>query len=110
MAGSLIVDEINGDDISGGFLGIGQTWQDVTTLRAFGTTYTNTTGRPIVVFLSADTNSSAATFNVVYNGTNIGYAKTYGTGYGQPFSLIVQPEDTYAFVGNWAATYWMELR
>lgn len=30
-------------------LGFGQTWQDVTVARSLGTTYTNTTGRPIVV-------------------------------------------------------------
>lgn len=33
-------------------LGIGQTWQDVTTSRALGTTYTNSTGKPIHVCVS----------------------------------------------------------
>lgn len=35
-------------------LGVGQTWQDVRTSRAANTTYTNTTGRPIVVTLSRE--------------------------------------------------------
>lgn len=30
-------------------LGVGQTWQDVTTSRSVGTTYTNTTAKPIQV-------------------------------------------------------------
>ena len=30
-------------------LGVGQTWQDVTSTRSVGTTYTNTTGKPIQV-------------------------------------------------------------
>ena len=33
-------------------IGVGQTWQDVKASRALGTTYTNTTGRPIEVFLA----------------------------------------------------------
>ncbi len=30
MAGTVICDYINSANVSGGFLGIGQTWQDVT--------------------------------------------------------------------------------
>lgn len=30
-------------------IGVGQTWQNVTSSRAFGTNYTNTTGRPIFI-------------------------------------------------------------
>lgn len=34
-------------------LGVDQTWQDMTTSRAFNTTYQNTTGRPIFIGISA---------------------------------------------------------
>jgi hypothetical protein len=34
-------------------LGVGQTWQDMTSSRAFNTTYQNTTGRPIFIGISA---------------------------------------------------------
>ena len=40
-------------------LGVGQTWQDVKASRAVGVTYTNTTGRPIVVSASCATNAVA---------------------------------------------------
>lgn len=33
-------------------IGVGQTWQNVTGSRATNTTYTNTTGRPIMVYVS----------------------------------------------------------
>ena len=33
-------------------IGYGQTWQNVTSSRAFGTTYTNSTGRPIMVIVT----------------------------------------------------------
>ena len=35
-----------------GSIGIGQTWQDMTSKRASGVTYTNTTGKPIAVAVS----------------------------------------------------------
>ncbi|WP_284336714.1 hypothetical protein [Comamonas sp. NoAH] len=44
-------------------LGIGQSWQDVTASRAVGTTYTNTTGRPIFISVTsrrADGNTAAS--------------------------------------------------
>jgi hypothetical protein len=49
MAGTVICDYINSANVSGGFLGIGQTWQDMTASRASGVTYTNSTGKPIMV-------------------------------------------------------------
>jgi hypothetical protein len=49
MAGNLITDSINGDNIAGGFLGTGQTWQDVTSSRAMAVEYTNDTGKPIMI-------------------------------------------------------------
>jgi len=38
------------DVSSGGFLGDGQTWQNVTSSRSAGTFYTNSTGKPIQIF------------------------------------------------------------
>jgi hypothetical protein len=45
-------------DASGGGLGVGQTWQDMTGSRAAGTTYQNTTGGPIEVAVSAQVTST----------------------------------------------------
>lgn len=60
MAGNLVIDNINGVDVASSpvatqafansyDLGVGQTWQDVTDSRALGVTYTNSTGKPIMV-------------------------------------------------------------
>lgn len=47
-----------GDAMNAHVLGMGQTWQEVS--RVFETTYTNTTGRPIMVCASIDTEGSTA--------------------------------------------------
>jgi hypothetical protein len=40
-------------------IGVGQTWQNVTGSRAYGTTYTNSTGKPIYVSVSGQSTSAA---------------------------------------------------
>jgi hypothetical protein len=42
-----------------GAIGIGQTWQNVTGSRSYGTTYTNSTGKPIYVSVSGSSSSPA---------------------------------------------------
>jgi len=42
-------------------IGYSQTWQDVTASRAAGTTYTNTTGRPITAIITVNNNASFQT-------------------------------------------------
>jgi len=47
-------------------LGVGQTWQDVTASRSARVTYTNTTGKPIMVFLgTGETRSSTNGYNSI---------------------------------------------
>lgn len=43
-------------------IGVEQTWQNMTASRAAGTTYTNSTGRPIMVLVTA----GAATFSYAF--------------------------------------------
>ena len=43
---------VDGSALTGTGLGVGQTWQDVTTSRAKDTVYQNTTGKPIMVSIS----------------------------------------------------------
>ena len=48
-------------------IGVGQSWQDVTSSRARETTYTNTTGRPIQLFISVNVGGQGddiGTFNI----------------------------------------------
>jgi hypothetical protein len=44
--------------MGGGGLGVGQAWQNLTASRASGTTYTNITGKPIAVMITATTTTS----------------------------------------------------
>ena len=49
---------IGSGDIPSG-VGVGQSWQDVTSSRATGVTYTNTTGKPITVSATFRQNGSS---------------------------------------------------
>jgi hypothetical protein len=100
-------------------IGYGQTWQDVTGSRAFGVTYTNTTGRPIFVIVTGTTPSSAngaftltvdgvvvATNGIVGNGGNSGQHRL-------PTSAIVPPGSSYSAAQSVATSTldtWVELR
>lgn len=96
-------------------LGYGQTWQNVTGSRAKGTTYYNTTGRPIVVNINCTENAvnsySGLTVggvlvanNNMANGSNVNAAT---------ISAIVPPAASYVWadIGGVATlTSWLELR
>ena len=78
--------------------GIGQTWQDMTSSRVSGTTYTNTTGRPIQLHIMTGTESS--TFNIG--------ASTL-TAHGNSMIQSTVPDSTtYSFGG--VVVSWWELR
>jgi microcystin-dependent protein len=86
---------------SGGGFGYG-TWVNVRTQRALNTTYTNTTGAPIQVFVCLNTDAPYTQFACRINGsTNITFGRnafTDGTnGYASNY-LVIPPDNTYAFV------------
>jgi hypothetical protein len=100
-----------------GAIGVGQTWQDVTASRALGTTYTNSTGRPIMFSVSATGNGGfiqavligqISGVTVITNGANSGTAggATYAS-----FTLIVPSGSSYnATNGNGCTLQtWFEL-
>lgn len=94
-------------------LGVGQSWQNLTASRSSGTTYTNSTLKPIYVWLSIyDTNGSG--FSVVINGVTI-ISSTWDlppNGY-YPFNFIVPAGHTYRVTwagGNSQLLSWAELR
>ena len=120
MAGSLIVDTLNGKAVSGSpvalesqVFGVGQTWQDVTASRALGTIYTNTTGKPIMVSVRINTTSVASirtTGGTImaqeYNGINTSTIAV-------SLVAIVPPSSTYyaqSDSGTNTLIYWAELR
>jgi hypothetical protein len=92
-------------------LGYGQTWQSVTGSRTSGTTYYNTTGKPIFVEAGVQAVSGTPNITVVVNGvTIVNYTFPYGTG--NPLSFIVPPSASYSYTIAAGTTLnsWTELR
>ena len=95
-------------------IGVGQTWQDVTASRTAGITYTNTTGKPILVvigvYFGAGTRSQ---INV--DGISLGDSGHGVTGGAIRSTLcaIVPPNKTYSvqlLAGAFSGYNWSELR
>lgn len=105
-------------DSSGNFstapvLGVGQTWQNVTASRALSTTYTNSTGKPIQLGVTAYCNTGG-NINLVTGGLTmqfVGGSATGGTFLGF-CSAIIPNGATYSITGAPSTSIgtWMELR
>jgi hypothetical protein len=94
-------------------IGLGQTWQDVTASRAVGTTYTNTTGRPIFINIRADSNNSTVPVLQVDGLDILSVFVDFSSTSGVPLTAIVPPGATYRLfsgVGSTSITIWSELR
>jgi hypothetical protein len=94
-------------------IGVDQTWQDLTASRAFGTTYTNTTGRPIQILIS-NNNSSAAVNTLTINGVAVSVGnETASTGRVHRPGAVIPAGGTYvwtASAGTPSNLIWAELR
>jgi hypothetical protein len=98
-------------------LGVDQTWQNVTASRAVSTTYTNTTGRPIVVAISGSI-GSFANYNIVLSVDGVIVEAPAGSLNGDgaapnSVSAIVPNGATYRVApnaGTLSINYWVELR
>jgi hypothetical protein len=94
-------------------LGVGQTWQNVGGSRAYGTTYTNSTGKAIMVQILAVTPSATqATCNFYVDGVAIGgFGMSQSGGIYNGGSFIVPAGSTYSVVvSNFVSQSWFELR
>lgn len=95
-------------------LGYGQTWQNLSGSRAFGTTYYNTTGRPIAVGVTPNSAASGVySGNLSINGVVVSaLSQTVSTGnYAIPLFGVVPPGGSYSVnVTNMAMGGWAELR
>ena len=91
-------------------LGYSQSWQNLTGSRASGTTYYNTTGRPISVAVSASTTGSS-NCSITVGGVVI-QGSAYSTAGGQQaVTAIVPPNVGYSFTSsNGSINQWSELR
>lgn len=93
-------------------LGYGQTWQSLTGSRAFGTTYYNTTGRPIQVAVYGS-GAQSQNFTLSVAGVNVGTAGIGGSNVGWmgSVSAVVPPGASYVATASGATLgYWSELR
>ncbi len=93
-------------------LGYWQTWQNVLASRALGTTYYNTTGKPITVS-GSNTNISGGRQSITVNGIIIGYYFAASGAYDMPFNFIVPAGGSYAVsvtAGTTILNIWAELR
>lgn len=93
-------------------LGYGQKYNDVTGSRAVGTTYINTTGKPIFVVINTNSNTSSV-YSLSFTINGIATATSYlaggSAGYGQNFFIIIPPLGTYSVNGQITINKWLEL-
>ena len=85
-------------------IGVWQTWQDVTGSRVAGTTYTNSTGKPIYLYVRMGI--GAYDLHLTINGTIV-FNMSNNNGRGS-VQAIVPNGSTYAIAG--AFNVWNELR
>lgn len=101
-------------------LGVGQTYQDMSGSRAANTTYTNTTGKPILIYEALITGTNAIgilTYSFSVNGSVV-QSGTTGNGtvaftrYGSASNIVIPPGATYqlTFSNAVTTTKWVELR
>ena len=99
-------------------LGVGQTWQNVTSSRSFGTTYTNSTGRTITVIVSSEAREFGnldAYINGSFFITAAGCWAGGAYGYQAVITLIIPNGATYKFTQGGSGGYgsgaavWQEL-
>jgi hypothetical protein len=83
-------------------IGVGQTWQFPS--RSLGTTYTNTTGKPIMVCISSN---NVATTQVRVDEQFI--ARAYA-GSGESTASVIVPNGSTYRANNGGVASWAELR
>lgn len=97
-------------------LGDGQTWQDLTGSRAVGTTYYNTTGRPIMVAITTNESSAGGNSRLTVAGVPIAASsQAYGVVMSGAITAVIPPGASYVlahYQGGGATTLnnWSELR
>lgn len=108
---------LSGTDLTALCIGVGQTLQLVTGSRALATTYTNSTGKPILVHFygtNAAATGSVCTWAVTINGNSFASGVSLAGYSGHNVSFIVPAGNTYSVSGTGGGTLtigsWAELR
>lgn len=99
-------------------LGVNQTWQNVKASRVIGTTYTNSTGKPIFISISLyeSGQNTSATATATIGGVIVSFASMLNNNAQSNipalFQLIVPNGTTYVITATGSYTYnaWAELR
>jgi len=92
-------------------LGYGQTWQNVAGSRASGTTYYNTTGKPIAVSVRLDAVNSNAAGTIAVNGLTLVSADMANATYDFTLYAIIPVGASYIVTyANVNLLVWAELR
>ena len=94
-------------------IGVGQTWQNVTVSRAFGTTYTNNTGRTIEVKVLATINGvSASNVSCTISGVAVPFGGWYSESTFTNFvgHATIPAGATYNIASPGTLVSWVELR
>lgn len=96
-----------------GIGGSAQSWQNVGSSpgRSYGTTYTNSTGRPIMVAIQ-DSVTGGSGCSITINGTSVtgqSFSASAAGGGGLSTYAIIPNNATYSASGN-SPTRWFELR
>jgi hypothetical protein len=93
-------------------LGYGQTWQDVTASRALGTTYYNTTGRPITVVVTLASTNTSPFANLTVGGVIAVALGTGASGIYLTGTAIIPPGASYTINTGTGLSInkWTELR
>jgi hypothetical protein len=86
-------------------IGVGQTWQNQSGVKSVNTTYTNTTGKPIMVSISQ---ASTGQQNIYINGNYLAQISQLSNTSGG-FTFIVPNGNDYRIDTN-TPSYWWELR
>ena len=93
--------------------GVGQTYSDVTASRTKNVTYTNTTGRAILVNVCAASADEDGGLTARVESVRVGYSsglQSNGSGVWQnTLTFIVPNSESYIVSGNSAILFWVEL-
>lgn len=93
-------------------LGYGQTWQDVTGSRALGTTYYNTTGKPISIHVVSVGGTSPDYLVATVAGITL-LGTTGSSGQTNSVTVLIPPGNSYSVAsagGGSTLSSWRELR
>jgi len=96
-------------------LGVGQTWQNLIGSRAAGTTYTNSTGKPIFISISGSGQPQNGTMTLAVDGVNLGRQgfQSIQSGVSNATMTAIIPDGSTYIVSNisgWSLVSWAELR